>query len=87
MSTNDQLMQSNVIPPITYIFKWTSIVSNRPRPTPFIDSDTITPVSFEDRIVRGSQRRKDISRSNSLREERSQQHGHPISHRPNLRFV
>lgn len=65
--------------------QWTSIVSNRPRPTPFIDSDTITPVSFEDRIVRGSQRRKDISRSNSLREERGdRQHGHPISHRPNL---
>lgn len=70
--------------------QWTSIVSNRPRPTPFVDSSAITPVHFEDRIVRGSQRsrgdggkskRTDISRSNSLREEKPAQ-GTPMA--PNL---
>ena len=75
--------------------QWTSIVSNRPRPTPFVDSSAITPVHFEDRIVRGSQRRSDrrsdqnegkkqrtdISRSNSLREEKPAQ-GTPMA--PNL---
>lgn len=66
--------------------QWTSIVSDKPRPTPYIDSDVITPVRFEDRIIRGSQRRKnvDISRSNSLREDRGASQTDVSRHRPNL---
>lgn len=53
--------------------QWLSIVNEKQRNRqPYVDADVITPICFEDRIIRGSQRRKnvDIARSNSLREDR-----------------
>lgn len=65
--------------------QWLSIVNERHRNRqPYIDADVITPICFEDRIIRGSQRRKnvDIARSNSLREDRGMEH--PSSTKPIL---